>query len=90
MNSPLIMIFGMDINDLLTNHLSKTGQKIAVLGLAADLAVVGGGGSGSVVPSFVSTPLAGMRAAAAGGRFKADFCFQTMLEFNKGSTYDFG
>ena len=62
------MIFEININDLFTNNLSKTGQKIAVLGLAADLAVVGGGGSGSVVPSFVSTPLAGMRAAA-GGQF---------------------
>ena len=47
--------------------MSKSGQKIALLGLAGDDAVVGGGGSGSVVPSFVSTPLEGVRAAVASG-----------------------
>ena len=47
--------------------MSKSGQKIALLGLAGDDAIVGGGGSGSVVPSFVSTPLEGVRAAVASG-----------------------
>eukprot|EP00931_Biecheleriopsis_adriatica_P075811 TRINITY_DN49598_c0_g1_i1.p1 TRINITY_DN49598_c0_g1~~TRINITY_DN49598_c0_g1_i1.p1 ORF type:complete len:727 (-),score=142.39 TRINITY_DN49598_c0_g1_i1:78-2258(-) len=38
--------------------------KIAVLGFADDNAVVHGGGSGSVVPSFISTPLQGLKDAA--------------------------
>jgi len=46
--------------------LAKTGKKIAVIGLASDNTVVHGGGSGSVVPSFISTPLAGITAAVNG------------------------
>ena len=69
----MIMIFDLKINDLFTTLLSKSGQKIAVLGLAADDAVVHGGGSGSVAPSFVSTPLAGMRAAVASASSEVTF-----------------
>jgi beta-glucosidase len=39
-------------------------KRIAVIGFGGDNTVVGGGGSGSVVPSAVTTPLAGILAAA--------------------------
>jgi len=39
-------------------------KSFALIGFAGDNAVVHGGGSGSVVPSFVSTPLQGVTAAA--------------------------
>ena len=61
------LIYVITSNDLFTNLLSNSGQKIALLGLAGDDAIVGGGGSGSVVPSFVSTPLEGVRTAVASG-----------------------
>jgi beta-glucosidase len=41
-----------------------SGKKLAVLGFAGANAVVHGGGSGSVVPSFVATPIDGIKAAA--------------------------
>ena len=67
------LIYVITSNDLFTNLLSKSGQKIALLGLAGDDAIVGGGGSGSVVPSFVSTPLEGVRAAVATGTSEVTF-----------------
>ena len=39
-------------------------KKIALIGFAGEGAVVHGGGSGEVVPSYISTPLAGITAAA--------------------------
>ena len=42
--------------------LSKS-SSVALIGFASDNAVVHGGGSGSVVPSYISTPLAAFRAA---------------------------
>jgi len=39
-------------------------KKIAIIGFGSSNAVVHGGGSGSVVPSFVASPLAGVLAAA--------------------------
>lgn len=39
-------------------------KKIALIGFATSNAVVHGGGSGSVVPSFVATPLEGITASA--------------------------
>ena len=68
----MILIF--DIIMIFSRNLpSKSGQKIAVLGLAGDDAVVGGGGSGSVVPSFVATPLEGVRAAVASSTSEVTF-----------------
>ena len=40
------------------------GKKIALIGFASDGAVVHAGGSGSVVPSYVASPLEGITAAA--------------------------
>jgi beta-glucosidase len=45
----------------------KRGKKIAVIGFGDVGAVVHGGGSGSVTPSFVATPLFGITAANTGG-----------------------
>lgn len=44
--------------------LRKTGQRVAVIGLADEKAIYHAGGSGSVEPSFVSTPLQGITDAA--------------------------
>ncbi|CAE8712230.1 unnamed protein product, partial [Polarella glacialis] len=45
----------------------QMGKHIAVIGLADESALVNAGGSGSVVASFTSTPLDGIRAAAGAG-----------------------
>mmetsp|Transcript_8164 Transcript_8164/g.18242 ORF Transcript_8164/g.18242 Transcript_8164/m.18242 type:complete len:711 (-) Transcript_8164:162-2294(-) len=42
----------------------RKGKRIAVIGYATDKAILHGGGSGSVTPSYVVTPLAGITAAA--------------------------
>lgn len=42
----------------------RTGQRVAVIGLADEKAIYHAGGSGSVEPSFVSTPLQGITDAA--------------------------
>merc|ERR1712023_516450 len=42
-------------------------KKLALLGFAGENAVVHGGGSGSVTPSFVASPLLGLSAAAGDG-----------------------
>ena len=44
--------------------LPKSGKKIAVVGFIGSNAVVHGGGSGSVVPSFIASPLAGITSVA--------------------------
>jgi len=49
------------------------GRHLAVIGLADASAPVHAGGSGSVVPSFIATPLEGVRMAAGAGA-KVDFC----------------
>jgi beta-glucosidase len=51
-------------------------KKLALLGFAGSNAVVHGGGSGSVVPSFVASPLAGISAEAGDG---------AKVEFNNGT-----
>jgi len=45
----------------------RPGLRLALLGLAGAKALVGGGGSGSVVPSYLVTPLEGITAAAGPG-----------------------
>jgi len=46
--------------------LPRSGKKIAVIGLITETdAVVHGGGSGSVIPSYIATPLAGISSALA-------------------------
>ena len=42
----------------------KPTTKLAVIGLADDAAITHGGGSGSVVPSYIVKPLEGLKAAA--------------------------
>lgn len=44
----------------------QRGKSIAIIGFGDAGAVVHGGGSGSVVPSFIATPLAGIKAQATG------------------------
>jgi len=45
---------------------------LAVIGLAADAAVTHGGGSGSVVPSYIVKPLDGIKAAAPSAKVTFD------------------
>jgi hypothetical protein len=52
---------------------------IAVIGFGTDGAVVHGGGSGSVAPSYIVTPLDGIRAAAGKG---------TTVTFDDGTNLD--
>ena len=44
-----------------------SGRSIAVIGFGSDNAVVHGGGSGSVVPSYVVTPKDAIAAKVTGG-----------------------
>eukprot|EP00933_Yihiella_yeosuensis_P032336 TRINITY_DN25930_c0_g1_i1.p1 TRINITY_DN25930_c0_g1~~TRINITY_DN25930_c0_g1_i1.p1 ORF type:complete len:733 (+),score=141.33 TRINITY_DN25930_c0_g1_i1:163-2199(+) len=54
-------------------------KRFAVLGLADENALTHGGGSGEVIPAFVSTPLAGIAAAAGDG---------AIVKFNNGSNIE--
>ena len=47
-------------------------KSVAVIGLAADSAITHGGGSGQVVPSYISKPLDGIKAAAPGAKISFD------------------
>jgi len=49
-------------NEDRTLPLPKSGKKIALIGFIGSNAIVHGGGSGSVVPSSIATPLAGVTA----------------------------